>query len=395
MGTAWFWLAGGAALLAGGAAAGFAAGIREGRRRSLAGQARSKRSSYHLTMGLSSVIAGTPELAVRELRKVVEADTEAIEVYILLGDLYRERGRVEQAIRLHKAVLKRPGLEKDRKTSALASLSRDFAKAGFVDRAARTFREVSERDPQSLTALHYLERLHEETGAWEEALVCQQRILQLRPDGEASKVLGFLHWRVGEDLRAAGENRKAARAYARAVRIWRRTTPAHLALGDVYREQGEYGRAEEAWLAAAESDPERAFLAIQRLDRLWRDRGEGARTVVFCDARIEADPREWRLPLLLARRGLEDGDLPEAYGRLRQALERNPLSRQAQGLAWRLAVPQGAQTPEGLQEVRRLLEEADAFAEPQVCLRCRYRTTELLWRCPHCHTWDPFLAESG
>jgi len=391
----YLWAAGGLALFLLGLAAGLSAGAHKERRRLRRERERQNRAGYYLAMGLSSVIAGNPALAIPELRRVVEEDTEAIEVYILLGDLYRERGRVEQAIRIHGIVLKRPGLSREHKTVALAGLAKDYAKAGFVDRALGTFEEVAGLDPTSLTAHHYLERLHEETGAWDKAVAAQQRLLQLRADPQGEKVLGFLHWRVGEDHRAAGDTRKALRAYSRAIQAYGRTTPAHVASGEIYWEQGDLDRAEKAWLAAAEADPERAVLALERLDPLWRKNGEAGRTVEFADSLMDSGPNRWRLPLFLARRALEDDDLPEAVGRLRQSLEANPRSLQAQGMAWRLAVPDGSDAGSPLQEVRRQLEEADAFAEPQVCMRCRYRTTELLWRCPHCHAWDPFVIERG
>jgi lipopolysaccharide biosynthesis regulator YciM len=33
------------------------------------------------------------------------------------------------------------------------------------------------------------------------------------------------------------------------------------------------------------------------------------------------------------------------------------------------------------------------FLDPHVCVKCHYRSTELLWRCPHCHEWNSFVEE--
>ncbi len=33
------------------------------------------------------------------------------------------------------------------------------------------------------------------------------------------------------------------------------------------------------------------------------------------------------------------------------------------------------------------------YLDPHVCMRCRYRSTELLWQCPHCHEWNTFVEE--
>ena len=33
------------------------------------------------------------------------------------------------------------------------------------------------------------------------------------------------------------------------------------------------------------------------------------------------------------------------------------------------------------------------YLDPHICIRCRYRSTELLWQCPHCHEWNTFVEE--
>ena len=33
------------------------------------------------------------------------------------------------------------------------------------------------------------------------------------------------------------------------------------------------------------------------------------------------------------------------------------------------------------------------YADPHICVRCRYRSTELLWQCPNCHEWNTFVEE--
>ena len=40
-----------------------------------------------------------------------------------------------------------------------------------------------------------------------------------------------------------------------------------------------------------------------------------------------------------------------------------------------------------------LTRDAVFYLDPHVCMRCRYRSTELLWQCPHCHDWNTFVEE--
>ena len=40
-----------------------------------------------------------------------------------------------------------------------------------------------------------------------------------------------------------------------------------------------------------------------------------------------------------------------------------------------------------------LTRDAVFYLDPHVCMRCRYRSTELLWQCPQCHEWNTFVEE--
>ena len=40
-----------------------------------------------------------------------------------------------------------------------------------------------------------------------------------------------------------------------------------------------------------------------------------------------------------------------------------------------------------------LTREAVFYLDPHICIRCRYRSTELLWQCPQCHEWSTFVEE--
>ena len=40
-----------------------------------------------------------------------------------------------------------------------------------------------------------------------------------------------------------------------------------------------------------------------------------------------------------------------------------------------------------------LTKHAVFYMDPHICMRCRYRSTELLWQCPHCHEWNTFVED--
>jgi lipopolysaccharide biosynthesis regulator YciM len=138
---------------------------------------------------------------------------------------------------------------------------------------------------------------------------------------------------------------------------------------------------------------QRSYLVLERLDSLWEEQGEDERAAKLAERLLENDPKEWRAAIFLARRSLARGRTEEAVPWLRKAVERNPRSVEAHGLAWHLSLP--GDPPELLKQLRSRFQQAGAFDEPYVCTACRYRTTDRLWRCPHCHRWDTFTGQHG
>ena len=53
----------------------------------------------------------------------------------------------------------------------------------------------------------------------------------------------------------------------------------------------------------------------------------------------------------------------------------------------------GSRTRELVDRYGELTQHAVFYLDPHICIRCRYRSTELLWQCPHCHEWNTFLEE--
>src|SRR5258708_2564193 len=73
---------------------------------------RRARESPHYILGLNFLVANQMDLAIEELSKAASLDTDALEVHMILGNLYREKGQVGNAITLHQNLLQRATLSK-------------------------------------------------------------------------------------------------------------------------------------------------------------------------------------------------------------------------------------------------------------------------------------------
>ena len=69
---------------------------------------RRAKQTPHYMIGLNFMVAHQPDLAIEELNKAISLDTEAIEIHMILGNLYREKGQISRAIHTHQKLLQRP-----------------------------------------------------------------------------------------------------------------------------------------------------------------------------------------------------------------------------------------------------------------------------------------------
>src|ERR687892_1337306 len=120
-------------------------------------------------MGDYFLVDNQVDQAIEELTHATSADTDALEIQMILGNLYRQKGQVGRAINVHQALLQRPNLTKLEHAYVLLCLALDFRHGGFVDRALEAFQEVVRLDPRNRYALVNLQKLHEDQHQWTEA----------------------------------------------------------------------------------------------------------------------------------------------------------------------------------------------------------------------------------
>lgn len=356
---------------------------------------RRARESPHYMLGLNFLVADQIDPAIEELNKAVESAGDALEIHLILGNLYREKGQVGRAIQEHQALLQRPNLRKLEHANVLLCLGLDYKQGGFVDRALEAFTEVLRLDPGNAYALGNLEKLYEEQHQWEEAYGARQTLAAAAPEAEQprhQRILAFLEDALGQEARKRGDHAAAAARFDAAIELDPANTPAYLNLGDARFEQGDAAGAISAWEQLVSAAPDRAYLAFPRLETAYARAGDPAAFPALCRRLITGNPQDWRARLALARHLSNNAAPHEALELLFEALVLNPHALALHQAIWEtLSVLNFAQ-PLVVRYVD-LTRASVFYLDPHICVRCRYRSTELLWHCPHCHEWDSFVEE--
>jgi lipopolysaccharide assembly protein B len=356
---------------------------------------RRARESPHYMLGLNFLVANQIDQAIDELTRASDVAGDPLEIRLIIGNLYREKGQVGRAIQEHQALLQRSNLRKLEHANVLLCLGLDYRRGGFVDRAAEAFTEVVRFDPNNEYALSNLEKLYEEQHLWADAYATRQKLAAKSDAADQPRhqaILAFLENELGTEAFKGKEYAEAARHFDAAIDLDPTNPPAHLNLGDVRLLQGDTTGAVAAWERLVERAPERSYLTFSRLEKAYPQLGDDNRFAALCRKLIAGNPQDWRSRLALSQYLSSRGNPREALDLLFDAVVQNPHALALHQTIWqvlsRLQLP-----PALVGRYIDLTRDAIFYVDPHICVRCRYRSTELLWQCPQCHEWNTFIEE--
>jgi len=128
--------------------------------------------------GLNFLLNEEPDRAIDAFVEVAKLDPETTELHFALGSLFRRRGEMERAIRVHQSLLSRSDLPQADREAAQHELAQDFLKAGMLDRAEQAFETVLETR-YAVPAVRALIRIYESVHDWPRAIESVKRLRAL------------------------------------------------------------------------------------------------------------------------------------------------------------------------------------------------------------------------
>ena len=172
------------------------------------------------------------------------------------------------------------------------------------------------------------------------------------------------------------------------------TVPAYVHLGDVQFYQGRAPRRPQTWEQLRRGRPGPRVSRV-RPARVASTTGAPGRPRFprLCRHLIAHNPQDWRARLALARHLAAHGDPAGAHRRCSSRPSPTTRTRVTIHQAiWR-TLRQLDLDPSLVDRYVELAADAVFYLDAHVCIRCRYRSTELLWQCPHCHEWNTFVED--
>ncbi len=199
--------------------------------------------SREYVVGLNYLLNEQPDKAVDIFIKLLEVDSDTVETHLALGSLFRRRGEVDRAIRIHQNLIARPQLRVMQRKQALMALAEDYMSAGVFDRAERIFIEVVEMGgTPDASSLRGLLVIYQREKAWEKALDILKK-LELVTGNNMVAEAGHYYCEMAEKARLEGAQDTAYNLVKQALLVDKHSVRASLLLADMEMQQGRYKQA--------------------------------------------------------------------------------------------------------------------------------------------------------
>ncbi len=346
--------------------------------------------------GLNYLLDEQPDKAIEVFTRMVEVDSETVDTHFALGNLFRRRGEVDRAIRIHQNLIARPTLGQGERDNALLELGKDYMRAGLLDRAEDLFQEVAARRHREETALRHLMDIYQQEKEWEDAIRVATRLEAITGRDTRSLRAQFVCEQAEEALEAAGDTRTARSLVKRAISIDPDCVRASLLRGEIERRDGNWRAAVEAFRQVGEQDV--AYLpevldAMQACHRELGDLDSMADYLRNVLTRYDGVSVANALAELLRERQGRQAAVdfmaeqmrqrPSVRGLLRLVelnLDPDDADRRRQR---DLRVLQGMLTV--------LIRERPAYR----CRSCGFEAKRLHWHCPSCRDWATIKPIKG
>jgi lipopolysaccharide biosynthesis regulator YciM len=337
--------------------------------------------------GLNFLLNEQQDKAIEAFIEVVKIDPQTVELHFALGSLFRRRGEVDRALRMHHNLVDRADLDDDKRQQAIFELAQDYLKAGILDRAESLFSEL-ENTPYAKQALEFLLELFQKEHDWLKAIAVSQRLTVVSGQSH-SKQASFFYCELASEEIEQGNLVAAREHLLQALKDCPDAVRATMMLGDMLAQEGKYQGAIDTWKNIEAQDAQYLQLVAERLLNAYRSLDRETDGIALLREYLNKY-HSLDLMNVVFEGVLKNEGSAAAYQLVRDELECNPTLLGLDKLleARLLEVPMDRRADTVL--VKDLIHKRTRNLATYHCAHCGFKARQFYWHCPACQAWDSY-----
>lgn len=338
--------------------------------------------------GINYFLNEQPDKAIDVFIRMLEVDSETVEPHLALGNLFRRRGEVDRAIRIHQNLIARPSLSKLQRNQALLELGHDYLQAGLLDRAESLLEELVDRDTGNNQALTLLKDIYEQEKDWKSAIIVAHK--HERVTGQRNRsVIAHYYCQLADEALDSGDIVSAKKMARKALAQDAASMRAQLTQAIIEQQAGNFKTALRVYKRALQSTPDCLVLIIEQLIICYEQTGRQDEMIPFLRSVLDKQDAI-RSVLVFVEKLLEREGNEAAKEYLISYLHDHPS---LPGLTRLLSLEKAQNaTSSSLQQVADLFDKLNKESHSYICKNCGFSADSMHWQCPGCRQWSTLVA---
>ena len=350
-------------------------------------QEEANRLSRDYVAGVNFLLSNQQDKAVDLFLDMLKEDTNTVEAHLTLGNLFRSRGEVDRAIRLHQSLMESASLTYDQRLLAVQQLGRDYMAAGMYDRAEDMFSQLVDETDFRVGALQQLLQIYQATSEWQKAIDVAERLVKLGKEKQRGEIAHF-YCELALQQMGNGDMEKAISLLKKGAAADRDSARISIMMGRVLMAKGEYARAVDSLMRVIDQDKELVSETLEMLQTCYQKLEKPDEWATFLRRCVEQNTGA-AADLLLADvlEQHEGQDSAQLY--VTRQLQRHPTMRVFHKLMdYHLHEAEEGRAKESLMVLRDMVGEQVRNKPRYRCQKCGFTAHSLYWHCPSCRAWS-------
>ncbi|MGV7093136.1 lipopolysaccharide assembly protein LapB [Siccibacter turicensis] len=357
-------------------------------------QQEASRLSRDYVTGVNFLLSNQQDKAVDLFLDMLKEDTGTVEAHLTLGNLFRSRGEVDRAIRIHQSLMESASLTYDQRLLAIQQLGRDYMAAGMYDRAEEMFAQLVDETDFRVSALQQLLQIYQATSDWQKAIDTAERLVKLGKDQKRVEIAHF-YCELALQMMGNDDMDKAMSLLKKGAAADRNSARVSIMMGRIFIAKGEYNKAVESLERVIEQDRELVSEILEMLQVCYEQLGKPDEWAEFLKRCVEENTGA-TAELMLAE-VMEQREGPEtAQVYVTRQLQRHPTMRVFHRLMdYHLQEAEEGRAKESLMVLREMVGEQVRTKPRYRCQKCGFTAFTLYWHCPSCRAWSSIKPIRG
>jgi len=349
-------------------------------------QKRSGKLSKEYVTGLNFLLSDQPDKAVDLFINLLEVDDDTIDTHLALGNLFRQRGEVDRAIRIHQNLIARPSLSTDQRLLALLQLAKDYMAAGLVDRAETIYIQLLDDPEYESAALKQLQTIYQQLKDWKQAISISKRLIKFGNKKVPCQLAHYYCEQASLELKQ-GNAKKAENLYKKALSTDKNCVRANIAMAELLISNEKVKSAISHLCGVLEQDPQLVSETLPLLNVCFSSREEKQdladylRKALITGAGISV---AISLAELIAEQVSDDAGRALIQGEL----IRHPSLKGFHALmGYHLKEAEAGSARKSLSMLQDMVAEQIQLRPSYRCCKCGYSGHFHHWLCSSCKNW--------